>query len=162
MTSSKPKLGRDAEVKMLARCLHPNAHLRNKETNCESRKAHLTLKRCKVIGKSSKIINGKEHLTISVARDNFPNADLRAVKRWFKAINQGPPNLFFDDVHNKNDAKGANRGQEEEVKVESSAATSCMSNFSQTDLQDPGSSVTSEEGNCEIDDDNLRALDSNP
>ena len=54
----------------------------------------MVLKICKIIGQSMKIINRKEHLAIVVTHDNLPNVVLCAVKRWFKAIKQGPPDLF--------------------------------------------------------------------
>ena len=115
----KPRIGKDAEVKILARYLHPSEHLQNKYANFESLKAHLTLDGCKVLRQERKNISKKEQLVVVVSHPDFDGVELYAVKRWFKVTKQGPPDLFFDAVENAGQT-GAPRqnitnGEEDEV-----------------------------------------------
>ena len=63
----KPRIGKDAEVQILARYLHPSEHLRNKYVNFESLKAQLTLDGCKVLRQERETISRKEQLAVVVS-----------------------------------------------------------------------------------------------
>ena len=77
----KPRIGKGAVVDILARCLHPSEHIRNKYVNFEAQKAHFKLVGCTVLSQARKTISRKEQLAVVVSHPDFPDVELYAVKR---------------------------------------------------------------------------------
>lgn len=147
-------------MQILARYVHPSAHLRDKYPNFEAQKATQTSSGCKVLRQARKTISRKEHLAVVVSHPDFPGIELYAVKRWFKVTTQGPADYFFNNRNeNENTAQAQEAEEEAEEGPENLAGRIHRQDIDAADLD---LLAAAEAGNFDVDDDNLPAPENQP
>ena len=93
------RLGVGAKVTCLSKFVHPSQHIRDKYPNPVS--GH-RLEGCVVVRQELKKVSRRDQLCIVVHHDEFKTADgtiveLHAVKRYWKVVEEGDSDFFFDD-----------------------------------------------------------------
>ena len=93
------RLGVGAKVTCLSKFVHPSQHICDKYPNPVS--VHC-LKGCVVVRQELKKVSRCDQLCVVVHHDEFKTADstiveLHAVKRYWKVMEEGDSDFFFDD-----------------------------------------------------------------
>ena len=101
---------------MLIKYLHPS---RLVSSTIQDATANSRLEECTVVGRDGKVVNWKEKAVIIVNHDDFKTADgeseeLYALPKWFKIIEEGPSDEYFDQSRSTNAANPTNFGNADE------------------------------------------------
>ena len=93
------RLGVGAKVICLSKFVHPSQHIRDKYPNPVS--GH-RLEGCVVVRQELKKVSRHDQLCVIVHHNEFKTADstiveLHAVKRYWKVVEEGDSDFFFDD-----------------------------------------------------------------
>jgi len=92
MASRKLFLGRHAKISVMARFVHPSAHIRTKFPNLDKNQR---LDNCAVLRQEEKFVSRKRQLCIIFSSPDFPDEELHADQRYCKVTQEGPRDLFF-------------------------------------------------------------------
>ena len=97
-SAAAPNRGR-GQTTCLSKFMHPSEHIRNKFSNPV---AGHCLEGCIVVQQEVKCVTKRDQLCVVVRHDNFKadneHIELHAVKRYFQVMEEGDPDLFFDDL----------------------------------------------------------------
>ena len=107
---NKKRFGKGAKVTCLIKYVHPSSRV---SSTLQNATANSRLEECTVVGRDSKVVNQKEKAVIIVNHDDFKTADgepeeIYAVPRWFKIIEEGPSDEYFDQSCSTNAANHMN------------------------------------------------------
>ena len=94
MPRSKKTMGIGAVIMVLSKTFHPFKNMRDKYPN---RIPNYHLENCLVISREMKNINRRDQAAILFCLGNHPNVEIYEVKRYTKAITEGPDTGFFQE-----------------------------------------------------------------
>ena len=139
--------------------MHPS---RLVSSTLQNTTANSRLEECTVVGRDSKVVNQKEKAVIIVNHDDFKTADgepeeLYALPRWFKIIEEGPSDEYFDQSSSANAANPTNSGNADE-EVEAPAVVQEINTRGRVIEED----LANLNGQVNIDDDNCPAPENIP